>query len=72
MTIDKSRRAILVFATVAVSSFALTAGARVSIAKPTSRPATRAHRLDRVPAPRAPVAQPNNAVHDPFASLLLG
>ena len=72
MTIDKSPRAFLIFATLAVSIVALTASPRVSIAKPASRPAAQTYRLDRVTAPRAPAMQPNNPVYDPFASLLLG
>ena len=72
MTIDKSPRAFLIFATLAVSIVALTASPRVSIAKPASRPIAQTYRLDRVTAPRAPAMQPNNPVYDPFASLLLG
>ena len=72
MTIDKSPRAFLIFATLAVSIVALTATPRVSIAKPASRPVAQTHRVNRVPAPRAPATQPNNSVYDHFAWLLLG
>ena len=73
MTIDKSPRAFLIFATLAVSIVALTASPRVSIAKPANRPVAQTYRLDRVTAPRrAPAMQPNKPVYDPFASLLLG
>jgi hypothetical protein len=72
MIIDKSPRASLIFATLAVSIVALTASPGVSIAKPASKPVAQTHRLNRVPAPRAPAAQPNDSVYDPFAWLLLG
>jgi len=72
MTIDKSPRAFLIFATLAVCIVALTASPRASIAKPASRPVAQTHRLDRVTAPRAPAMQPKNPAYDPFASLLLG
>ena len=72
MTIDKSPRAFLIFATLAVSIVALTASPGVSIAKPASRPVAQTYQLDRVPAPRTPATRPNNSVYDPFASLLLG
>ena len=62
MTIDKSPRTFLVFATLAVSIVSLTASPRVSIAKPASHPI----------AQTAPHEPANNPVHDPFATLLLG
>ena len=71
MTIDKSPRAFLVFANLAVSIVALTASPRMSIAKPASRAVAQTHRLDKATAPHAPALQPSNPVHDPFASLLL-
>ena len=72
MTIDKSPRAFLIFATLAVSIVALTASPPVSIAKPASRSVAQTYRPDRVIAPRAPVMRPNNPAYDPFASMLLG
>ena len=69
MTVDKSPRTFLVFATPAVSIVSLTASPRVSIAKPASHPVAQTHQHDRVTAPHEPA---NNPVHDPFATLLLG
>ena len=72
MPINKSPRAFLVFASLAVGIVALTANPRISIAKPASRAVEQTHRLDQVTAPHAPTMQLGNPVHDPFASLLLG
>ena len=69
MTIDKSPRAFLIFATLAVSIVALTASPRVSIAKPASHPVAQTHRLDRMTVPYEPA---NNPVYDPFSSIWLG
>jgi hypothetical protein len=69
MTIDKSRRALLVFAMLAISSVALTVSP--AVAKPAIRFDARTHRLVGMPVPRAPIAQPKDPVDDPFASLHL-
>ena len=76
MMADKSRRDILVYATLAVRAMALgtpTALAANAVDVPSKymvRSGARVRQLDCTSAPRAD--QPPKEVHDPFASMLLG
>ena len=71
MTIDQSRRALLAFTMIAVSSAALTAAPALAIAKPAIRSDVKTHRVDKVPVPREPTAQRNEPAAGPFAILHL-
>ena len=67
MTIDRLRRAFLVFTMLALSSVALSVSP--AAANPAIRFDARTHRLVEMPVTHAPMAQPK--AEDPFALLHL-
>ncbi|MGY8676238.1 hypothetical protein Q2941_00235 [Bradyrhizobium sp. UFLA05-153] len=77
MTVEKSRRPVLVFATMALgvalaSSPALAAHPMHAAAESLVRPHAQVYEMNRMSAPRAVRPQPQNHIDDPWADLWLG
>ena len=77
MTVEKSRRPVLVFATMALgialaSSPALAAHSMQAAAKSQARSHAQVYGMNRMSAPHALRMHPQNQIDDPWADLLLG